>query len=204
MVELVGVLRTDGHAISRIDLGGGLGVPYRTDNVPPPDPSEYGALAANITKASGTRLIMEPGRLIAANAGILVSRVIYAKKGEQKDFLIVDAGMNDLVRPSIYGSYHEIQPVSLRDRGSFLADVVGPICESGDFLAKGRMIPKFERGDLVAVMSAGAYGFSMSSNYNSRPRIAEVLVKGKKFHVIRKREDYADLTRGEKVPAYLK
>jgi diaminopimelate decarboxylase len=112
--------------------------------------------------------------------------------------------MNDLVRPSIYGSYHEIQPVSLRDRGSFLADVVGPICESGDFLAKGRTIPKFERGDLVAVMSAGAYGFSMSSNYNSRPRIAEVLVKGKKFHVIRKREDYKTLIKGEKIPSFLK
>jgi diaminopimelate decarboxylase len=138
------------------------------------------------------------------NAGILVTKVLYTKGNEEKNFVIVDAGMNDLIRPSIYGSYHQIQPVNLRDRGSFLADVVGPICESGDFLAKGRMIPKFERGDLIAVMSAGAYGFSMSSNYNSRPRIAEVLVKDKKFHVIRKREDYKTLIKGEKIPSFLK
>jgi len=142
--------------------------------------------------------------VIVGNAGILVSRVLYTKSNGEKNFVIVDAGMNDLIRPSIYGSYHQVQPVVIRDRGSFLADVVGPICESGDFLAKGRMIPKLERGELIAVMSAGAYGFSMASNYNSRPRIAEVLVKDRKFHVVRKREEYADLTRGERVPAFLK
>jgi diaminopimelate decarboxylase len=200
--KLIEKLRAEGIGIRYLDLGGGLGITYHEET--PPHPEEYARAVIESVRGLDVTFIFEPGRLIVGNAGILVTKVLYTKGNGEKNFVIVDAGMNDLVRPSIYGSYHEIQPVSLRDRGSFLADVVGPICESGDFLAKGRMIPKFERGDLVAVMSAGAYGFSMSSNYNSRPRIAEVLVKGKKFHVIRKREDYADLTRGEKVPAYLK
>jgi diaminopimelate decarboxylase len=200
--KLIEKLRAEGIGIRYLDLGGGLGITYHEET--PPHPEEYARAVIESVRGLDVTFIFEPGRLIVGNAGILVTKVLYTKGNGEKNFVIVDAGMNDLVRPSIYGSYHEIQPVSLRDRGSFLADVVGPICESGDFLAKGRMIPKFERGDLVAVMSAGAYGFSMSSNYNSRPRIAEVLVKGKKFHVIRKRENYADLTRGEKVPAYLK
>ncbi len=200
--KLIARLRAEGIGIRYLDLGGGLGITYHEEM--PPHPEEYAQAVIKSVRDLDVTFIFEPGRVIVGNAGILVTKVLYTKGNGEKNFVVVDAGMNDLVRPSIYGSYHEIQPVSLRDRGSFLADVVGPICESGDFLAKGRTIPKFERGDLVAVMSAGAYGFSMSSNYNSRPRIAEVLVKGKKFHVIRKREDYGDLTRGEKVPAYLK
>ncbi|HEX7504422.1 MAG TPA: diaminopimelate decarboxylase [Syntrophales bacterium] len=200
--KLIEMLRAEGIGIRYLDLGGGLGITYHEET--PPHPEEYARAVIESVRGLDVIFIFEPGRVIVGNAGILVTKVLYTKGNGEKNFVIVDAGMNDLVRPSIYGSYHEIQPVSLRDRGSFLADVVGPICESGDFLAKGRIIPKFKRGELIAVMSAGAYGFSMSSNYNSRPRIAEVLVKGKKFHVIRKREDYADLTRGEKVPAYLK
>jgi diaminopimelate decarboxylase len=170
----------------------------------PPHPEEYARAVIDSVRDLKVTFIFEPGRVIVGNAGILVSKVLYTKGNEEKNFVIVDAGMNDLIRPSIYGSYHQIQPVVIRDRGSFVADVVGPICESGDFLAKGRMIPKFERGDLMAVMSAGAYGFSMASNYNSRPRIAEVLVKDKKFHVVRKREEYDTLIKGEKIPAFLK
>jgi diaminopimelate decarboxylase len=200
--KLIDRLRAEGIGIRYLDLGGGLGITYNEEM--PPHPEEYARAVIESVRDLDVTFIFEPGRVIAGNAGILVTKVLYTKGNEEKNFVIVDAGMNDLIRPSIYGSYHQIQPVNIRDRGSFLADVVGPICESGDFLAKGRMIPKFERGDLMAVMSAGAYGFSMSSNYNSRPRIAEVLVKGKKFHLIRKREDYGDLTRGEKVPAFLK
>ena len=200
--RLIAALRDEGIEIRYLDLGGGLGITYNEEM--PPHPEEYARAVIDSVRDLKVTFIFEPGRVIVGNAGILVSKVLYTKGNEEKNFVIVDAGMNDLIRPSIYGSYHQIQPVVIRDRGSFVADVVGPICESGDFLAKGRMIPKFERGDLMAVMSAGAYGFSMASNYNSRPRIAEVLVKDKKFHVIRRREEYGDLTRGEKVPAYLK
>lgn len=200
--KLIDRLREEGIEIRFLDLGGGLGITYNEEM--PPHPEEYARAVIESARDLKVTFIFEPGRVIVGNAGILVSRVLYTKGNEEKNFVIVDAGMNDLIRPSIYGSYHQIQPVVIKDRGSFLADVVGPICESGDFLAKGRMIPKFERGDLVAVMSAGAYGFSMASNYNSRPRVAEVLVKDKKFHVVRKREEYADLTKAEKVPAYLK
>jgi diaminopimelate decarboxylase len=205
MVELVSVLRADGHAISRIDLGGGLGVPYRTDNIPPPNPSEYGALAANITKAAGARLIMEPGRLIAANAGILVSRVIYAKEGEQKDFLIVDAGMNDLVRPALYDAFHDI--VSVREPGPFDAraryDVVGPVCETSDIFAADREMPRLTAGDLVAILTAGAYGAVMSSAYNARPPAAEVLVKGGQWAVVRPRMDDDALLATDRIPDWL-
>ena len=200
--RLIDRLRADGIEIRYLDLGGGLGITYNEEM--PPHPEEYARAVIDSVRDLDVTCIFEPGRVIVGNAGILVAKVLYTKGNEEKNFVVVDAGMNDLIRPSIYGSYHQIQPVSLRDRGSFVADVVGPICESGDFLAKGRMIPKFERGNLMAVMSAGAYGFSMSSNYNSRPRIAEVLVKGKKFHVVRKREEYADLTKAEKIPAFLK
>jgi diaminopimelate decarboxylase len=200
--KLIDRLRAEGIGIRYLDLGGGLGITYNEEM--PPHPEEYARAVIESVRDLDVTFIFEPGRVIAGNAGILVTKVLYTKGNEEKNFVIVDAGMNDLIRPSIYGSYHQIQPVSLRDRGSFLADVVGPICESGDFLAKGRMIPKFERGDLIAVMSAGAYGFSMSSNYNSRPRIAEVLVKDKKFHVVRKREEYDTLIKGEKIPAFLK
>jgi diaminopimelate decarboxylase len=148
-------------------------------------------------------VILEPGRVIVGNAGILVTRVLYTKTTPEKSFIIVDAGMNDLIRPSLYGSFHGIEPVRVPCRGKIKADVVGPICESSDFLAKDREMDSFETGDLLAVMSAGAYGFSMSSNYNSRPRIAEVLGKGDAYHVIRTRESYEDLVRGETIPEFM-
>jgi diaminopimelate decarboxylase len=205
MVELVGVLRTDGHTISRIDLGGGLGVPYRTDNIPPPDPAAYGALAANITKGSGTRLIMEPGRLIVANAGILVSRVIYAKDGEKKQFLIIDAGMNDLVRPAMYDAFHDI--VSVREPASNEAwtryDIVGPVCETSDIFAADRDMPKLNGGDLVAILTAGAYGAVMSSAYNARPPAPEVLVRGGEWALVRPRMDDDAFLALDRTPAWL-
>jgi diaminopimelate decarboxylase len=146
---------------------------------------------------------LEPGRVIVGNAGVLVSKVLYVKENEEKRFVIVDAGMNDLVRPSYYGSYHQILPVVEESREEVLADVVGPICESSDFLAKGRKIQNLRSGELIAVMSAGAYGFSMSTNYNSRPKIPEVLVRGDQMFVIRQREGYEDLIRGESIPDFL-
>jgi diaminopimelate decarboxylase len=149
-------------------------------------------------------LIFEPGRVIVGNAGILVTKVLYTKGNEGKRFVIVDAGMNDLIRPSLYGSFHKIQPVIQRERPEVTADVVGPICESGDFIAKGRRMPLFERGELMAVMSAGAYGFSMSSNYNSRPRIPEILVRDDRWYIVRERESYEDLIRGEEIPEFMK
>jgi len=148
-------------------------------------------------------LILEPGRVIAGNAGILVTKVLYNKPGTGKTFFIVDAAMNDLMRPSLYDSYHAIKPVTIFSREKVTADIVGPICESGDFIAKGRAVESFEQGELLAVMSAGAYGFSMSSNYNSRPRVCEVLVKGGRSYVIRARESYEDLIKGEMIPDFL-
>lgn len=149
-------------------------------------------------------LILEPGRVIVGNAGILVTKVLYTKTTREKMFFVVDAAMNDLMRPSLYHSYHAIQPVTIAGRETVRADIVGPICESGDFLAKGRDVEMFEQGDLMAVMSAGAYGFSMSSTYNSRPRVCEVMVKGDRFHIIRERERFEDLIRGESLPDFLR
>ncbi|MDI6777467.1 MAG: diaminopimelate decarboxylase [Syntrophales bacterium] len=199
--RIVRLLQEDGIEIRYFDLGGGLGITY--DRETPPHPSEYARAIIEASADMGCTLIFEPGRVIVGNAGILVTRVLYTKATEDKNFIIVDAGMNDLLRPALYDSYHHIQPVIQQGRGDILADVVGPICESDDYLAKGRRIPGFERGELMAVMSAGAYGFSMSSNYNARPRIPEVLVRDDRFYVIRKREGYADLVRGEEVPAFL-
>lgn len=205
VVELVGTLRGEGHAISRIDLGGGLGVPYRNDNLPPPDPAAYGALAARITKDSGARLIMEPGRLIAANAGILVAGVIYVKKGVNKEFLILDAAMNDLIRPAFYDAYHEIVPV--KEPGAATAwtryDVVGPVCETSDIFAADRPLPKMGPDDLIAILTAGAYGAVMSSAYNARPPAAEVLVKGGEWAVVRPRMDDDALFGNDRIPAWL-
>ena len=204
VVEIVGILRADGHAISRIDLGGGLGVAYRTDNIPPPDPVQYGATAANITRNANARLIMEPGRLISANAGILVARVIYEKQGEQKTFLIIDAGMNDLVRPALYDAFHDIVPV--REPGPFGAracyDVVGPVCETSDIFAADRDMPRLKAGDLVAILTAGAYGAVMSSAYNARPPAPEVLVKGAEWAVVRPRMD--DDAFADRIPDWLR
>lgn len=199
--DLIRRLREDGIAMHYLDLGGGLGITY--DRETPPHPSEYARAIMDASREMDCTFIFEPGRVIVGNAGILVTRVLYTKENEGKRFAIVDAGMNDLARPSMYGSFHQIQPVLLQAREEVTTDVVGPICESGDFLAKRRLMPAVERGELLAVMSAGAYGFSMSSNYNSRPRVPEILVKEDSWHVIRKRESFEDLVRGEEIPDFL-
>ena len=199
--KLVGKLVEAGIRIDYLDLGGGLGITY--DDEEPPQPKEYaGAIRREIEDMELT-IILEPGRVIAGNAGILVTKVLYNKPGIGKTFFIVDAAMNDLMRPSLYDSYHAIKPVNIFSREKVIADIVGPICESGDFIAKGREVESFEQGELISVMSAGAYGFSMSSNYNSRPRACEVLVKGGRSYVIRSRESYEDLIKGEMIPDFL-
>ena len=200
--QLVKNLRKEGMEIQYLDLGGGLGITYEDEE--PPHPVEYASTILEEIRGFGCTLILEPGRVIVGNAGVLVSKVLYTKENEEKRFVIVDAGMNDLVRPSYYGSYHQILPVKEETREEVVADVVGPLCESSDFLAKGRKIPNFHAGELIAVMSAGAYGFSMSTNYNSRPRIAEVLVRDDQMFVIRQRENYEDLVRGEEIPGFLR
>ncbi|MBE7416056.1 MAG: diaminopimelate decarboxylase [Deltaproteobacteria bacterium] len=193
--DLLKRLRAEGVDIKYLDMGGGLGITY--DKEEPPHPSRYGEAVIKGTKGLGVTLIFEPGRSMVGNAGILATTVVYTKKNAKKNFVIVDAAMNDLARPSLYGSYHAIKAVKKNGKREMVADVVGPICESGDFLAKDREIPQVAPGDAIALMSAGAYGFSMSSNYNTRPRAAEVMVKGREFSVIRKREGLEDLVRGE-------
>jgi len=199
IAELIRELRTRGMDIRYLDVGGGLGIPYGDET--PPHPTEMARAVIPILKDLGCTILFEPGRVIVGNAGILVTRVLYTKRTPTKDFIIVDAGMNDLIRPSLYGSYHAIQPVRRQEgRQRLTVDVVGPICESGDFLAKDREIAMVEPGELLAVMSAGAYGFTMASNYNARPRAAEVLVRGDRHFMIRARERYEDLIRGEEIP----
>jgi diaminopimelate decarboxylase len=200
--RLVENLRSEGMEIRYLDLGGGLGITYEDEE--PPHPIEYASTILEEIRGFGCTLVLEPGRVIVGNAGVLVSKVLYTKENEEKRFVIVDAGMNDLVRPSYYGSYHQILPVKEEAREEIVADVVGPICESSDFLAKGRKIPNLHSDELIAVMSAGAYGFSMSTNYNSRPRVAEVLVRDDQMFVIRQRENYEDLIRGEEIPEFMK
>ena len=190
-------LKRHGIEVRFLDVGGGLGITYGDET--PPLPADYVEAVKNALANLPVTLIVEPGRAIVGNAGILLTRVLYRKEGSSKEFVIVDSGMNDLLRPSIYGAFHAIWPVSAREGAPFTADVVGPICESGDFLAKDRQMQAVAPGDLLAVMSAGAYGFSMSSNYNSRPRAAEVMVSGDRFVIVRERESYEDLTRGETV-----
>jgi diaminopimelate decarboxylase len=203
--ELVETLRADGHAITRLDLGGGLGVPYEHNNNPPPDPAAYGAMVTRVTRDFGCRLIFEPGRLIAANAGVLVSRVIYVKRGDAKTFLIIDAGMNDLVRPAMYDAFHEIVAVREPEPGAPRPkyDVVGPVCETSDQFAADRPLPELGSGDLVAILSAGAYGAVMSSGYNARPPAPEVLVKGGDWALVRPREDHDALIAQDRIPAWL-
>ncbi|HEY2008517.1 MAG TPA: diaminopimelate decarboxylase [Rhizomicrobium sp.] len=203
--ELIATLRADGHAITRLDLGGGLGVPYEHDNSPPPDPTAYGAMVTRVTKDFGCTLSFEPGRLIAANAGVLVSRVIYVKRGDAKTFLIIDAGMNDLIRPALYDAWHEIVPVQEPVAGSPRPryDVVGPVCETSDLFAADRPLPELKSGDLVAILSAGAYGAVMAGDYNARPRVAEVLVHGEQWGIVRPRETYADLIAKDRIPDWL-
>lgn len=203
VLALVETLKAHGANIRYINIGGGLGITY-SDEAPPP-PQQLAEALSPLVRDLKCVLIMEPGRVIVGNAGILVTRVLYQKEGDAKRFVIVDAAMNDLIRPSLYGAYHEIRPVHEVVGGKTqTVDVVGPVCESGDFLAKDRAMPEVRPGDLLAVMSAGAYGFVMASNYNSRPRVPEVLVREGEFHVIRAREEFADLVRGEAVPEFLR
>src|SRR5436305_8240485 len=189
--DFVRQLRTDGHTISHVDLGGGLGIPYREDNEPPPDPSAYAEVVKRATRGLDCKLIFEPGRLIVGNAGILVTRVIYLKRGEAKTFVIVDAAMNDLIRPTLYEAHHDILPVRQAAAGvkTIVADVVGPVCETGDYLALGRSMPEPQSGDLLAIMTAGAYGAVQSGTYNTRPLVPEVLVKDDRYAVVRPRVD---------------
>ncbi len=194
MAELTGELRADGHNIRHLDLGGGLGVPYRGTNDVPPHPDEYAAMVKRTLGHLNLRYVLEPGRMIVGNAGIMVSRVIYVKDGTEKQFVIQDAAMNDLIRPTLYDAYHEIIAVDEPSgSGSMLADVVGPVCESGDYLAKSRRLPKLKPGDLIATMTAGAYGAVQAGTYNTRPLIAEVLVKDAQWALIRPRQTYDEL-----------
>jgi diaminopimelate decarboxylase len=203
--DFVRALRADGHAISHVDLGGGLGIPYREDNEPPPHPEAYAALVKRATRDLGCTLIFEPGRLIVGNAGILVTRVLYLKRGEAKTFVIVDAGMNDLIRPTLYEAHHDIRPVRETRAGArrVVADVVGPVCESGDFLALDRDMPEPQPSDLLAVMSAGAYGAVLAGTYNTRPLVAEVLVREGEWALVRPRLEVAELIALDRVPPWL-
>jgi len=203
VLALVDTLKGQGTNIRYLNIGGGLGITYSDEK--PPLPHELAEALSPLVKGLDLTLVMEPGRVIVGNAGILVTKALYEKIGESKRFVIVDAAMNDLIRPSLYSAYHDIRPVSeaLLHRPKHQVDVVGPVCESGDFLAKDRSLPEVKPGDLLAVMSAGAYGFVMASNYNSRPRVPEVLVKDNEVHVVRARESYDDLVRGETIPAFL-
>jgi len=196
MVDLVEKIRAKGIALKMADIGGGLGITYDAED--PPSPVEWGDAIGEVFSTAGLRIITEPGRSIVGNAGILLTSVLYLKEHGDKNFVVVDAGMNDLVRPSMYDSFHGIRPVVKRERQEFVADVVGPICETGDFLARDRTMTRPEEGDLLAVLSAGAYGFTMSSTYNSRPRVAEVMVRADTWQVVRDRETYGDLIRGER------
>ncbi len=205
LAEFVRTLRGDGHNISHVDLGGGLGIPYRDDNEPPPHPEEYAKVVKRATRDLDCRLIFEPGRLIVGNAGILVTRVLFVKHGEAKNFVVVDAAMNDLMRPTLYDAHHEIWPVteSARSARPIRADVVGPVCESGDFLALDRELPEPKPGDLLAVMSAGAYGAVQAGTYNTRPLVPEVLVKGPEWALVRPRLDVDQLIALDRMPAWL-
>jgi len=198
---LIGELESKGIKINYLDLGGGLGITYDTEE--PPHPREYAAAIKAELQTEDLTLILEPGRVIMGNGGILVTKVLYTKPTREKTFFVVDAAMNDLMRPALYDSYHMIQPVKTSDREKIKADVVGPICESSDFFAKGREMESCRQGELLAIMSAGAYGFSMASNYNSRPRACEVMVKGDRFYTIRERETFEDLIKGETIPDFL-
>jgi diaminopimelate decarboxylase len=205
LADFVRVLRADGHTIEHVDLGGGLGIPYREDDERPPDPEAYAAIVKRATQDLGCRLIFEPGRLIVGNAGILVTRVLYVKRGEAKTFVIVDAGMNDLIRPTLYDAHHDIRPV--REPASnaprIIADVVGPVCESGDFFALDRSLAAPQSGDLLAIMSAGAYGATQSGTYNSRALVPEVLVRKSEWAIVRPRVTAKELIALDRMPPWL-
>jgi diaminopimelate decarboxylase len=203
--DFVRMLRADGHEIEHIDLGGGLGIPYRHDNYPPPDPAAYAEVVKRATRALDCKLIFEPGRLIVGNAGVMLTRVIYVKRAETKTFVIVDAAMNDLIRPTLYEAHHDIVPVREPGPGAsrIVADVVGPVCESGDFLALDREMAAPMPGDLLAVMTAGAYGAVQAGTYNTRPLIPEVMVNGDRFAVVRPRIEVAELISRDRIPDWI-
>lgn len=204
LAELVTLLRSDGHTISHVDVGGGLGIPYKTDNQAPPLPDDYAKIVREQTDRLDCDLVLEPGRLIAGNAGILVTRVEYIKQGAERTFVIVDAGMNDLIRPTLYEAHHDVWPVlEARKNEALSGDVVGPVCETGDYLAQGRNLPGAREHDLLAIMSAGAYGAVQSGTYNSRPLITEVLVDGDRAHAIRPRQTLEELIALDSVPEWL-
>ena len=197
LMGLVDAIRAEGIELSVIDIGGGLGITYDVEE--PPSPAEWSGAVGEVLSGAGLKILSEPGRSMVGNVGVLLTEVLYLKENEGKNFIVVDAGMNDLVRPSMYDSYHRVQPVFLRERAEIVADIVGPICETGDVLARERAILTPNEGDYLAVMSAGAYGFTMASQYNSHPRPAEVLVRGSNWQVVRDRESYDDLVRGERL-----
>jgi len=203
LADLLNELRSDGHAISHVDLGGGLGVPYDAAAPDPPRPEVYARLVARHASRFGCRVILEPGRMIAANAGILLTRVVHRKEGEAKTFLVVDAGMNDLIRPTLYDAHHEIRPVTPRPGSPAPVDIVGPVCETGDYFAIARPMPPVERGDLLAVMTAGAYGAVQSSTYNTRSWVPEVLVLGGRFHLVRRPMSPAEQIARDSVPDWI-
>jgi diaminopimelate decarboxylase len=204
LAEFVRVLRNDGHKISHVDLGGGLGIPYRDDNEPPPHPEAYAEVVKRATRDLDCRLIFEPGRLLVGNAGILVARVLFVKHGEAKNFVVVDAAMNDLIRPTLYDAHHEIWPVEKKPSGRCIrADVVGPVCESGDFLAVDREMMEPAEGALLSVMSAGAYGAVQAGTYNTRALVPEVLVKGDEWALIRPRLEVDQLIALDRMPDWL-
>lgn len=205
VAELTELLRADGHDIRRLDLGGGLGIPYERSNQAPPLPTEYGALIRQVLGHLGCEIEIEPGRLIAGNAGVMIAEVIYVKSGEGRDFLILDGAMNDLIRPAMYGAHHDIIPVIEPAPGIEQQpyDIVGPVCESGDTFARARMMPPLKGGDLVAFRGAGAYGAVMASEYNTRPLIPEVLVNEHQFAVIRPRPTYDEMINRDKIPVWL-
>lgn len=205
MVELVAQLQADGHRIEHVDVGGGLGIPYRIDNAPPPLPDAYAQMVRRRLKPLGLKVIFEPGRLIAGNSGILVSQVVHLKEGDAKNFLIVDAAMNDLIRPTLYDAFHDIRPVVERpaDAPRMKVDIVGPVCETGDYLGHDRDLPKMKAGDLICVSTAGAYGAVQAGTYNTRLLVPEVLVSGDRFHVVRPRPTYDELIGLDSVPDWL-
>lgn len=204
VADLLEKLTDAGHNITTLDLGGGLGIPYGPEDAPPPSPENYANLIDEIFGDSGCRIFLEPGRLIAGNAGILVTSVIRTKKGEAKNFIIVDAAMTELMRPTLYGAYHDIQPVITNGNIQDVWDVVGPVCETGDFLGSERSLPEPQKGDLLAIFTCGAYGASLGSSYNTRLSAPEVLVDNEKFEIIRARPQYDDILALEKVPDWLK
>ena len=205
LVELTKTLREDGHAIRHVDVGGGLGIPYRQDNAPPPLPDAYAAVVNRHMKPLGLQVVFEPGRMIVGNAGVLISQVTYLKRGDARNFLIVDAAMNDLIRPTLYDAWHDIRPVNeaAPDAPRLTVDVVGPVCETGDFLGHERDLPVMAPGDLIVVGTAGAYGAVQASTYNTRLLVPEVLVDGDRFHVVRPRQTYDDLIGLDSLPDWL-